>query len=193
MPTIPIEIMISEEIESFENDYNHPLKVALRDNDILDWLPQAPIYIFHGISDELVPYENSLLAYDQFISNNVENVYLEILPESYGGHQDAAPWALLGAFNFAEQYQLIDCLDQLDCNGICGGNAQLDICGECNGYNDNCTLGDVNLDDFLNVLDIVIITSLIFDENFDALADLNSDSNINIFDLILLIELIINE
>ena len=193
MPTIPIEIMISEEIESFENDYNHPLKVALRDNDILDWLPQAPIYIFHGISDELVPYENSLLAYDQFISNNVENVYLEILPESYGGHQDAAPWALLGAFNVAEQYQLIDCLDQLDCNGICGGNAQLDICGECNGYNDNCTLGDVNLDDFLNVLDIVIITSLIFDENFDALADLNSDSNINIFDLILLIELIINE
>ena len=50
MPTIPIEIMISEEIESFENDYNHPLKVALRDNDILDWLPQAPIYIFHGIT-----------------------------------------------------------------------------------------------------------------------------------------------
>ncbi len=192
MPSIPAEIMIPEEITAFQNNFSHPLKEALRENDIIEWIPQSPIYIFHGIADELVPYENSQMAYDYFVSNNVANVYLELLPESYGGHQDAAPWALLGAFNFAEQYKIIDCLSYIDCEGICGGNAEIDICGDCNGNNEGCILGDLNLDDTLDVLDVVLLTVLIFDNSFNLLADLNSDNIINIFDIIMLIEVIMS-
>ena len=28
--------------------------------------------------------------------------------------------------------------EELDCNNICNGNSQLDLCGECNGYNTTC-------------------------------------------------------
>ena len=52
---------------------------ALRENDIIEWIPQSPIYIFHGIADELVPYENSQMAYDYFVSNNVANIYFFLI------------------------------------------------------------------------------------------------------------------
>ena len=95
MPSIPATIMIPDAVTSFQNTYDHPLNVALRDNDLWDWTPQSPMYILHALGDELVPPSNSILAYDQFISNGAEEVYLELLPENYGGHQDAAPFALL--------------------------------------------------------------------------------------------------
>ena len=60
------------------------MKEALRENDLWDWTPQATMYIFHGIGDELVPYENSQLAYNQFIANGATDVHLELVPENFG-------------------------------------------------------------------------------------------------------------
>ena len=192
MPSIPIEIMIPSEIELFDNDDNHALKVALRNNDLWDWTPEAPMYIFHGLGDELVPYQNSQMAYDQFVLNGANNVWIELIPESYGGHQDVAPWTLLAAFNYSQPLQNIDCLVVIDCSGECGGNASLDICGDCNGNNESCLVGDINYDNSVDVLDIIIAVDFIFDNQFDSYIDLNQDEIINIFDIILLVEIILN-
>ena len=246
-PSVPITIMIPEEVQSFQENFNHPLKVALRENDLLDWTPESPMYIFHGIADELVPYENSEVAYDSFVNNGAQDVTLSLIPAEYGGHQDAAPFALLAAYNFSESYKEILCLDEFDCNGQCGGFALVDdcnvcsggntgidyneyldcedvcyggitydecnvcggdgipnnecdcsgnvfdLCGICGGDNTGCEIiGDVNLDDAINVLDIVETINLIFDETFDSVADVNTDLVINIFDIVLLIELILD-
>jgi len=72
MPSIPITIMKPDSITSFEENNDHPLRVALRENDLWDWLPQAPMYLFHGLGDEIVPSENSQMAYDQFIANDTQ-------------------------------------------------------------------------------------------------------------------------
>ena len=246
-PSVPITIMIPEEVQLFQNDINHPLKIALQENDLLDWTPESPMYIFHGIADELVPYENSEIAYDSFIDNGAQDVTLSLIPAEYGGHQDAAPFALLAAYNFAESYKEIICLNEFDCNGQCGGLALIDecnvcsggntgieynqyldcegvcygglsydecnicggdgipfnqcdcfgnifdLCGVCGGDNTECELiGDINLDNSINVLDIVETINLIFDDDYDFLADVNSDLVVNIFDLVLLIELILD-
>ena len=106
MPSIPAEIMIPEEITAFQNNFSHPLKEALRENDIIEWIPQSPIYIFHGIADELVPYENSQMAYDQFLINGAQDVHLESIPESFGGHSDVAPWALFGAYQVSKDISI---------------------------------------------------------------------------------------
>ena len=192
MPSIPANIMIPDSVVSFQENYNHPLKEALRVNDLWNWLPEASMYIFHGIGDELVPYQNSVLAYNQFIENGAENVVLELMPETFGGHQDAAPWALLGAFEFAKDMQEIDCLVEFDCSGQCGGNAQIDICGVCNnGEELSCNLGDGNLDDEISILDIILCIDVIFDDLYNPLLDVNEDGAVNIFDVILIIELIL--
>ena len=48
MPSIPMTIMYPDSVESFQNNYNHPLKIALRENDLWDWTPQNDMYLFHG-------------------------------------------------------------------------------------------------------------------------------------------------
>jgi len=161
MPSIPATIMIPDSVTAFQNNDNHPLKIALRENDLWDWIPGSPMYIIHGIGDELVPYTNSELAYNQFLTNGAENVYLELLPESYGGHQDVAPWALLGGFNFAQDYKII------------------------------CEMGDSSLDGMIDILDIVKTIDFIFDGLYHPISDLNNDNNINIFDITMLVEIII--
>ena len=194
MPSIPMNIMIEDSIASFQNNVNHPLKIALENNNLWNWNPVAPIYLFHGIGDELVPFENSQLAYNQFIENGIENVHLELIPETYGGHQDVAPWALLGAFEFAQDIQEIDCIVDFDCMDVCGGYAVIDICGECNeGIELSCDMGDVNLDGDISVLDIIVGIDAIFYNNYYPLLDINLDEMINIFDIILIIELILED
>jgi len=63
--------------------------------------------------------------------------------------------------------------------------------------NDNqCTLGDINQDDLVNVVDIVLLVNIIItDENVDnylCSSDFNEDNLINIQDIILLVSLILN-
>ncbi len=168
MPDIPITIMKPEEVQIFEEDANHPLRVALQENDLWNWIPQAPIHMFHGLGDELVPYENSQMAYDQFIANGTQDVHLEFIPESYGGHADVAPWALFGAYQVSKDIQMIN------------------------------EKGDVNQDGDLNILDLVGIANIIlgggasggFDYTLWA-SDVNMDADINIQDIVTLVNIIL--
>ena len=126
------------------------------------------MHIFHGLGDELVPYENSQMAYDQFMINGAEDVLLEPIPESFGGHQDVAPWALFGAYQIANEIQMIN------------------------------NLGDINQDGSLNILDLIgIINVILLGTSPDGLdyafwaSDVNLDAAINIVDIVALIDIIL--
>ena len=108
LPDIPIHIMKPTVIDEFSTNMNYPFRLALEENDLYDWTPENEMYLFHGIIDERVPYQNSVVAYNQFILNGSENVYFETLSESYGGHQDAAPYCLLGAYNIMSTIHMIN-------------------------------------------------------------------------------------
>ena len=89
------------------------------------------MYLFHGIIDESVPYQNSVVAYNKFVQNGSESVFFKTLKESYGGHAEAAPYCLLGAYNIISTVHMIN------------------------------DLGDLNQDSELNILDIVELSNLI--------------------------------
>ena len=165
MPSIPITIMKPEKIQIFEEDENHPLRITLQENDLWNWTPQARMYLFHGEGDELVPYENSQMAYDQLLENGAQDVHLESIPESFGGHSDVAPWALFGAYQVAKDIMMIN------------------------------ELGDVNQDGSLNILDLVGIANIIlYDSNNSFVlwaGDVNMDDSVNIQDIILVINTIL--
>ena len=166
IPSIPITIMKPDSIESFQNNMNHPLRVALQANNLYDWTPQATMHIIHGLADELVPYENAEIAYNQFIENGAGDIHLVPIPESLGGHQDAAPFALLGAFQVAEDMKIIN------------------------------ELGDINQDSGIDVLDVILIVEVILngtDSSYNIWAsDINQDTNIDIFDIVILINIILD-
>ena len=147
----------------------------MQENDLYDWSPQNLMYLFHGIADERVPYENSVVAYNKFIENGSENVYFESLGEEVGGHQDAAVYCLLGAFNISESLKKIN------------------------------NLGDVNADSFINIQDVISLLIVIFEDSnglFELAylysyiywaSDINVDQSINIFDVINLVNIILND
>ena len=167
MPEIPIEVLLPSVIEDFTNDTSHPLRLKLFENNLWDWSPNADMYLFHGLGDELIPHENSELAYDSFINNGSENIYLYLAPEEYGGHSEVAQYCLISAYQ------------------ICEDN-----------YKSILSKGDLNKDQIFNIQDILIIIDFILHEenNNDLLlwvSDINNDQEISVLDVILLTSLIL--
>ena len=52
-------------------------------------------------------------------------------------------------------------------------------------------LGDMNLDGFINILDIVILSNNILSNENNANGDMNQDSYINILDIVMLVNIIL--
>ncbi len=49
-------------ITGIVNNPNHPINLALKDNDTYNWAPSAPTRLYYCGGDEQVPYENSIVA-----------------------------------------------------------------------------------------------------------------------------------
>ena len=66
--------------------------------------------------------------------------------------------------------------------------------GSCELSEFDIMLGDVNVDGIVNVLDVVLVVSIILDSpsEFNPQADLNNDGNIDVLDIVQLVERIIN-
>ena len=63
--------------------------------------------------------------------------------------------------------------------------------------NNNQIIGDINLDDFVNILDVILLINFILESNYPtdtqfSLSDLNNDNNLNILDIVLLTNYILN-
>ena len=54
------------------------------------------------------------------------------------------------------------------------------------------TMGDINNDDTIDVLDVVQLISIILENNFTLNGDLNQDQINNVQDIIILINIILN-
>ena len=88
----------------------------------------------------------------------------------------------------------------LDCGG-CNCFGDLAFCEEqglmmCSDYScaeslsqcpPECDLGDVNCDGVLNILDIVIASYTILDNEYTAIGDVNGDGELNILDLVIMV------
>ena len=168
LPDIPIHMMLPSVVEEFSSDEDYPFRVHLEENDLWNWTPMSTMYLLHGVADERVPHENSIIAYNQFILNGAQDVSFELLPETFGGHQDAAVYCLLFAFALSEELKQIH------------------------------SSGDINMDSILNILDIVALVSIIMgntqtDTSYEIWAsDFNIDGIVNVLDVIALLNIILN-
>ncbi|WMN12309.1 hypothetical protein QYS49_33170 [Marivirga salinae] len=90
--TNPQEIFTEEFITEI-NDPNSEFSAALADNDIHDWKAEAPIKLFHSENDQLVPYFNSVDAYNNMTAKGST----EILFETYTFGADVNPSDIHGA------------------------------------------------------------------------------------------------
>ncbi len=93
------ELLVDTVLENFTNNPNHPLWVALRDNDNYDWNPQMPLRMYYCSGDEQVAYENSTSALAAMQTNGAPDVAIaNVLPG--GDHGDCVLPALVNTYNF---------------------------------------------------------------------------------------------
>ncbi|RMF64066.1 MAG: hypothetical protein D6746_02180 [Bacteroidetes bacterium] len=103
LPAVPIEMLQPAYVEAFRNDTSHPLWQALRDNDLLDWTPQAPTRLYHCTGDDLVPYANTEVAVARFRARGATSV--EAVPLDFGTHAACAAPALLLAKTWFDSFR----------------------------------------------------------------------------------------
>ena len=70
-------------------------------------------------------------------------------------------------------------------------NQELLFCGNGEIFKLTSSLGDINDDEVINVLDIVFLINLILDEGYQSNADINGDGNLNVLDVVSLINIIL--
>jgi hypothetical protein len=87
LPNNLSDLLQDSTLTNFENNLNHPLRMALADNDNYDWLPQVPLRIYYCDADEQVNFQNSLDAEIAMNQNGAEDVSaINIAPgEDHGG------------------------------------------------------------------------------------------------------------
>lgn len=100
MPEVPSEIIQPDELDAFINDPNHPMRIALEDNDRYDWTPESPMRLYYCTGDEQVFHENSLVTHTVMESNGASDVSLmEMGDMDHGGCAQPALFDILFWFN----------------------------------------------------------------------------------------------
>lgn len=103
-PSIPSQCLLPEVFEAFESDPEHPIRVALEDNDLYNWTPTAPTNLYYCEGDDQVSYLNAIVALEAFVENGSTSV--DALNGGDFDHGGCAPIAMLGAYNwFNELYE----------------------------------------------------------------------------------------
>ena len=79
----PKKMIFDNIVEDVLADENHPVNIALRDNDVYDWTPKADTRLLYCSGDEQVDYQNSLIAEAKMLENGAQMVAaLELDPNA---------------------------------------------------------------------------------------------------------------
>ena len=165
MPENPLDILLDDVLEEFENDENHFFRQSLEENTLLDWVPESPTYFYHGMGDDIVPYENAQVAYNTFVDNGATDVSLELFPVELGGHSDVAVTCLLAGFTVILEYQRISPKGDLNSDSLItieDVNALMEsILIENDLTEFKWWAGDCDYDDQHSVMDLLMVADLI--------------------------------
>lgn len=72
LPATPADLLKPAFVNEYLSNTNYPLRGLLRQNDVLDWKPSAPITLFHGKADVDVPFANAEHALSELQSRGAE-------------------------------------------------------------------------------------------------------------------------
>lgn len=93
----PIDMIRSEYYSAYEDNTEHPFHLALTDNDLIDFTPQAPMQMIHCNADDNVPYENSVMAYNAFIESGANPEDITLVDGGNFNHSECAAFSVISA------------------------------------------------------------------------------------------------
>ena len=81
-------------VEEIQNDPMHPFQLAALDNDVYQWIPEAPVEMYYCTQDEQVFYQNALVA-DAWMTENGSTLHSSTNLGAYD-HGQCAGLAIFG-------------------------------------------------------------------------------------------------
>lgn len=90
-----------------ETNPDHPINVALADNDVFDWAPQAPTRLYYCMADDQVPFQNSIIADDAMNAAGAPDTDALDLNSNFDHGQCVTP-AITEAITFFSGFQNIE-------------------------------------------------------------------------------------
>lgn len=104
--SIPRNMLQDSVVAAVIANPDHPFNVALRDNDVYDWTPQAPTRLYYCRADDQVNYRNSIVADSVMQLNSAPNVQaLDV--NTNADHGGCVQPAVFNTAFFFGQYQSI--------------------------------------------------------------------------------------
>jgi len=101
-------LMLQDSVrENFNNNPEHPITAALRDNDLVDWAPQAPTRLFYCRGDDQVPFRNSIIADSIMTLKGAPNTAAAMVSDT-ADHVECAFPAVFSGILFFSFYQNLD-------------------------------------------------------------------------------------
>ena len=79
--------------EAILTEDEHPVNVALRDNDVYDWAPISDTRLLYCEGDDQVAFENSIIARDKMVENGAQMVQAVELNPNFNHTQCVTPAA----------------------------------------------------------------------------------------------------
>jgi hypothetical protein len=104
MPKIPSEVVIPELVEQFKNNPDYAFLVRLKENNLTDWKPEAPVQLCYCKGDREVNYKNSEVAYDHITRAGKTDIKLDN-ESDHLDHNTCAAFAVLSMKAFFDRYK----------------------------------------------------------------------------------------
>ncbi len=102
----PRRLFRPEFLQAITTDPNHPLNVALRENNTYHWASQAPTRLYYCSGDDQVPHQNTLLARDTMLARGAKNLAAaDVKPGA--NHSNCVEPAIDSAISFFLTYRTI--------------------------------------------------------------------------------------
>jgi len=106
MPSVPREIFQQAYQDAFFSDPQHPAQIALRDNDVYQWIPEAPVMFNYCRNDEEVTYLNTIVASEYMIGNGATDIQVIERDTVIGHFACAEPSIIFSKFWFDSMAEL---------------------------------------------------------------------------------------
>jgi hypothetical protein len=96
LPAIPREMVKDDLLKAFDNNPDFPIRQALTENSLDNWVPEAPVLMCYCKADEQVSYKNARVTHRQMHEIGAENVRKKHVSRKFG-HNDCAAFAYMYA------------------------------------------------------------------------------------------------
>lgn len=104
MPKIPAEVVVDSFVEVYKSTPNFFFKEKLKENNLTNWKPKAPVQLCYCKGDREVNYKNSEVAYNTMKGLGVEHIKLNNLSDKLD-HNTCAPFAVMATKYFFDRFK----------------------------------------------------------------------------------------